>query len=50
VGLNLFISSYRFDQPIMKVYSATFPFLVILLLSVIAITYWPDLSLALLAD
>lgn len=50
VGLNLFISSYRFDQPIMKVYSATFPFLVILLLSVIAITYWPDLSLALLED
>jgi tripartite ATP-independent transporter DctM subunit len=45
VGLNLFIASYRFDQPIMKVYSATFPFLVILLLSVIVIAYWPQLSL-----
>lgn len=45
VGLNLFIASYRFDQPIMKVYSATFPFLVILLLSVIVIAFWPQLSL-----
>jgi tripartite ATP-independent transporter DctM subunit len=45
VGLNLFIASYRFDQPIMKVYSATFPFLVILFLSVIVIAYWSQLSL-----
>jgi C4-dicarboxylate transporter, DctM subunit len=50
VGLNLFIASYRFDQPIMKVYSATFPFLVILMLSVIVITYWPQLSLWLVAE
>ncbi|MFQ5982367.1 MAG: TRAP transporter large permease subunit, partial [Woeseiaceae bacterium] len=45
VGLNLFITSYRFDKPIMTVYSATFPFLMILLLSVILIIYWPALSL-----
>ncbi len=45
VGLNLFIASYRFEKPIMHVYSATFPFLVILMLSVILITFWPDLSL-----
>ncbi|MEE4186765.1 MAG: TRAP transporter large permease subunit, partial [Gammaproteobacteria bacterium] len=44
VGLNLFIASYRFDQPIMRVYGATFPFLIILLLSVIIITFWPGLS------
>jgi tripartite ATP-independent transporter DctM subunit len=49
VGLNLFIASYRFNRPIMSVYSATFPFLVILMLSVLVITYWPALSLALLA-
>ena len=49
VGLNLFIASYRFDRPIMNVYSATFPFLVILALSVIIITYWPTLSLFLVA-
>ncbi|MBT8079830.1 MAG: TRAP transporter large permease subunit [Gammaproteobacteria bacterium] len=50
VGLNLFIASYRFDRPIMNVYSATFPFLLILLLSVVIIMYWPALSLALLSD
>ena len=48
VGLNLFIASYRFDRPIMQVYSATLPFLLILMLSVILITYWPALSLWLL--
>ena len=47
VGLNLFIASYRFGQPITHVYAATFPFLVILLLSVIIITFWPQLSLVL---
>jgi len=50
VGLNLFIASYRFEKPIMNVYYATFPFLVILMLAVIIITYWPGLSLALLGD
>jgi tripartite ATP-independent transporter DctM subunit len=47
VGLNLFIASYRFEKPIMEVYSATFPFLVILLLSVVLIAFWPQLSLLL---
>ncbi|MDH4048285.1 MAG: TRAP transporter large permease subunit [Gammaproteobacteria bacterium] len=50
VGLNLFIASYRFNQPIMKVYLATFPFLIILTITVLIITYWPALSLVLLAD
>jgi tripartite ATP-independent transporter DctM subunit len=45
VGLNLFISSYRFEKPILHVYSATFPFLMILLMSVILIAFWPSLSL-----
>ncbi len=45
VGLNLFIASYRFEKPIMHVYSATFPFLIILMLSVILIAFWPGLSL-----
>jgi tripartite ATP-independent transporter DctM subunit len=45
VGLNLFISSYRFEKPILHVYSATFPFLMILLFSVIIIAFWPSLSL-----
>lgn len=50
VGLNLFIASYRFDRPIMNVYAATFPFLIILMFSVIIITYWPQLSLVLVPD
>lgn len=48
VGLNLFISSYRFERPILEVFAATFPFLIILALSVILIAFWPDLSLWLL--
>jgi len=50
VGLNLFIASYRFEKPIMSVYSATLPFLLMLMLSVIIITYWPALSLFLVPD
>ncbi|MCH8158707.1 MAG: TRAP transporter large permease subunit [Proteobacteria bacterium] len=50
VGLNLFIASYRFEKPIMHVYSATFPFLIILMLSVILITFFPQLSLLFLSE
>jgi len=50
VGLNLFISSYRFDQSIVRVYLATFPFLTILLVSVLLIAFWPALSLVLLGE
>jgi TRAP-type C4-dicarboxylate transport system permease large subunit len=50
VGLNLFIASYRFERSIMEVYAATFPFLVILMLSVLIITFWPELSLWLIPD
>ncbi len=45
VGLNLFITSYRFNRPIMQVYAATLPFLLILMVSVLIITFWQDLSL-----
>ena len=45
VGMNLFIASYRFKKPITEIYSATIPFMVILLISVLIITYWPSLSL-----
>ncbi|MBW1775889.1 MAG: TRAP transporter large permease subunit, partial [Deltaproteobacteria bacterium] len=45
VGLNLFIASSRFDKPIMQLYRATLPFLFLLLLTLMLITYWPPLSL-----
>ncbi|HEU4619444.1 MAG TPA: TRAP transporter large permease subunit [Gammaproteobacteria bacterium] len=48
VGLNLFISSSRFNKDIMEVCLATVPFLLVLFVSVVVITYWPALSLALL--
>lgn len=50
VGLNLFIASYRFDEPIVRVYLATMPFLLLLMVAVILITFWPELSLFLLAE
>ena len=48
VGMNLFIASYRFEKPVMLLYRATIPFFVVLLISVLIITYWPALSLTLL--
>lgn len=48
VGMNLFIASFRFNQPVMTLYKATLPFFFILLATVLVITYWPGLSLALL--
>lgn len=46
VGLNLFISSTRFNRPIADVYRTSMPFMLILLLVLIAVTYLPVLSLA----
>ena len=46
VGINLFIASHRFKKPITELYLSTLPYMVILLLAVIIITYWPDLTLA----
>ena len=41
VGMNLFLSSYRFEEPMSNIYKSTLPFFVVMLLSVIAITYIP---------
>jgi len=45
VGLNLFISSSRFQRPITQIYRATLPFLLLLVFTLLCITYWPGLSL-----
>ncbi len=50
VGMNLFIASHRFDRSVLDVYRATLPFFVILLISVLLITYIPALSLLLVAS
>jgi C4-dicarboxylate transporter, DctM subunit len=49
VGMNLFIASYRFNKPIVDIYRATIPFMLVLLLSILLITYWPSLSLFLIS-
>lgn len=45
VGMNLFIASYRFGKPITEIYKATLSFVAVLLVSLLIITYWPELSL-----
>ena len=45
VGLNLFISSIRFKKPIFTVARATLPYIGILLIALLVITYVPGLSL-----
>ncbi len=45
VGLNLFISSFRFNKPILTLYKISLPFLFILLAALIVITYIPGISL-----
>jgi len=44
VGLNLLLSSYRFNKPMAEVTRATFPMLLVLLVGVLLITYFPPLT------
>jgi tripartite ATP-independent transporter DctM subunit len=44
VGMNLFLSSYRFNKPMPEVARATFPMLVVMTLGVLALTYMPFLT------
>lgn len=48
VGLNLFLSSYRFNKPLMEVAAATLPMLFVLAFGVLVITYVPWLTTGLL--
>jgi len=48
MGRNLVVAGYRFDKPILGVYRATLPFLLVLLMTVLVITFLPQVSLALL--
>ncbi|MDP8206867.1 MAG: TRAP transporter large permease [Candidatus Electryonea clarkiae] len=45
VGLNLFISSFRFKKPIVMLYKAALPFIGMMLIALMIITYWEDLSM-----
>ncbi len=47
VGMNLFIASYRFNQPVLTLYAACWPFMLVLLAALLLITYVPWFTLAL---
>ena len=47
VGMNLFIASYRFKKPVLTLYAACWPFMVVLLAALLLITYVPWFTLAL---
>lgn len=44
VGMNLFLSSYRFDKPMSEIIRAVIPILLVLLAGVLLITYLPPLT------
>jgi tripartite ATP-independent transporter DctM subunit len=44
VGLNLFISSFRFNKPITQLYRSVLPFIGLLGLALMIVTYIPSLS------
>jgi tripartite ATP-independent transporter DctM subunit len=48
VGLNLFLSSSRFGKPLTQLYRHVVPFLIILAIAVLLVTYIPSMSLGLL--
>jgi tripartite ATP-independent transporter DctM subunit len=48
VGMNLFISSLRFEKPMSAIILSSLPFLVILMVTLALVTYVPWLSLAFL--
>jgi len=45
VGMNLFMSSLRFKKPMLQVIKSILVFIVLELVVLMVITYWPDLSL-----
>lgn len=45
IGFNLFIGTFRFKEPLEKIWHAAIPRLAIQVLGLIVITYWPGLLL-----
>ena len=48
VGMNLFVSSLKFEEPVTLLYRASVPYLVLLLICLVIVTYLPALSLMLI--
>jgi tripartite ATP-independent transporter DctM subunit len=47
-GINLLLSSYRFNEPLIRIYRYIVPFLIVMFISVLLITYVPWFSTILL--
>lgn len=45
VGMNLFLGSYRFEKPLTAIWGMAMPFLAILIVGVLVISYVPSLTL-----
>ena len=45
VGINLFIACQRFSKPILEIFRSTLPFLIIMIIWLMLISYMPSLSL-----
>jgi tripartite ATP-independent transporter DctM subunit len=45
IGINLFVASSRFNRPVTEISRATLPFLIIMLIVLLVVTYWPPLTL-----
>ena len=50
LGLNLFLSSIRFNKPLPEVYKSVIPFFLLLVLTLLLVTYLPHLSLVLVGQ
>jgi len=45
VGMNLFLSAYRFDRPVTEIFRSVIPFFLVLVAVVLIVTYVPALTL-----
>jgi len=50
VGMNLFIAGLKFNQPVTTLYRASIPYLLLLLVCLLLVTYLPGLSLWLIGN
>ena len=45
IGMNLFLASYRFEKSLATIYRCALPFVAILFMVLLLVTYWPSLVL-----
>jgi C4-dicarboxylate transporter DctM subunit len=43
LGMNLFLASYRFERPLAEIFRSAAPFVAVLLVVLLLVTYWPRL-------